>query len=577
MIKSFIDVTLKNFLSVGRNPVTIPLNSGFSVVVGENGAGKSALFLDGILFALYGKPYRNIRKGQLINSVNQKDCQATVRFLDKKGREWTVQRTIKPNHFRIWQDDEEIEPTAGLDDLQEYLETNILGMNISVFKQIVVVGTAGYTPFMELPAHRRRQIIEDLLEIGLFTDMAEINKREIKKLSEEVKDSEHQEELYQRDIQHKKTHLERVREQQDSKREQLEQELDKHEKNIESIENVIQELHDGIQGSEFQGLQQRLDKISDTQVKLGTITGELDAGIRQKQGMLDFFQQNQTCPTCEQEIAEEHRTQKINEFSGTISESQEKREKAEEKRGELQTRQQEVQDQKNRLDKLKSDLRHQQSLLEAEQNQLENTQNKLNAAANEGTGETDTLKDEIRGLAERMKKIRSTSRDLSNKLHMRRQIADMLKDTGIKTAIVQEYIPFLNSTINQFLETMGADYAFYLDADFKETIKSRGRDTFSYGSFSAGERARIEIAILMAFREVVRVKYGADIDLLILDEVTDGSADADAVESFMKLFRESCNNVIMISHNTLVTEQVEFNTVFEVTKQGMFSNVEVMQ
>lgn len=560
----------KNFLATGNDPIEIDLcNYPRTLIIGHNGAGKSTM-ISALTFALFGKDFRKINKPQLVNSINGKNLLVEVEF-ETKGKTYMIRRGIKPAIFEIYMDGTLINQSASSKDYQKYIEENVLNLNFKSFKQIVVLGSNNYVPFMRLPAQERREIIEDLLDISVFSRMNSILKEQMEETRDTLRELDTLIKAEQSKIELNEQFLESINKQKQDRKEKARSEIDRLMKENEETQKIIEGLID--QKSELEVRRDKFATIAEKKAEIESATNALSKAIADSNKHIAFFNKFDHCPTCKQTIDGIFKAEEIARHE-TLCETQQKtliEEQA--KLQKLAT----VLEQKNAafdaLDKLVRQISERQSSIHANNKFI----TKL---------EVDLQDDEIDASQEEMtKKNLKKSRKLvteyvnsKNKLINSREVENvaalMLKDTGLKTAIVQRYIPYMNELINEYLSAMDFYVSFNLDENFKESIRSRYRDEFSYENFSEGEKQKIDLSILFAWRQIARKKNSMATNLLILDEVGDSSLDEDGVKYVFEILRSMGEetNIIVISHRENMVDN--FDRVLKVIKKGNFSSVE---
>lgn len=564
---TFHDITYKNIMSVGNSPIVIQLDKhGKTLITGSNGAGKST-FLEAICFGLFGKPFRKVTKPQLVNSVNKKGLEVVINFKDKKHR-YKVTRGIKPNKFEIERDGKLIEEEAATGDYQEYLEKYILKMNITTFKQIVVLGTAGFTPFMLLPASSRRDIIEDLLDISIFSVMLELNKQQSKVIQGNIKDLET---TIAKMISEIRIHTQYEKDRRSKSKERIE-EL------TVSLVEVAQKFNACIDEIATltilmdEATTNLIDSVQGEITKTIGLLSELNAEINQINTTEKFISGADHCNTCKQPIGKDH---KIMIKEQSMSKITEIKQKAIGVKGQLDhlTSLQQLREQcVTKINELKSNIKTKTIEKDLVRSAAERIKDEIQSIKMQN--ETQDKKQEIKSLAVAAQELEDEKRELVSENHCRDVVNGILKDSGVKKLIIRKYIPSINTFINNYLRLLGANYNFVLDEEFNETIKSRGRDNFSYASFSQGERFRIDVAMLFAFRDLVSAKSGSMSNLLVLDEIYDSAADADGVDSMNKILSSLKDNVFIISHND---KHQGFDCHLQMKKVGNFSKMSVSE
>ncbi|MAT09149.1 MAG: hypothetical protein CL707_08630 [Chloroflexi bacterium] len=543
---NFHKIRWKNVLSTGQNFIEIDLDKNpTTLIVGENGSGKSTI-LDALTFSLFGKAFRNINKSQIINSINDRNCLIETEF-SIGNRHYLVRRGIKPNLFEIEVDGALINQDAKVRDYQEHLEKNILKLNYKSFTQIVVLGSSSFVPFMQLKSNDRRIIIEDLLDIQIFSTMNFILKSKVSNLKEE----QYQNEL---NLSKAETALE-LQEDFISKMKKSNKQLiasnqkkikDSH-KQVEKYNSLVATCDKEI--ATLQKLVNDFDKEQKKHQKLELYQNEIEKNVKKLEKEIEFYNENTDCPTCKQTIDDEHRNCEIHS--------------KEEKKVELS----------EAISKIGSDIKESLFVISEMQTTQENitkiqsTVTKHNVSISAINQYIEKINEEVNQLNEndvdvsdasaKLKKIKSEQKDFltlkeqhSNTQSIYDTASVLLKDGGIKTLIVKKYLPIMNKLINKYLANMDFYVSFNLDENFNETIKSRFRDEFTYASFSEGEKMRIDLALLFTWRAIAKLKNSMSTNLLILDEVFDSSLDEDGTSDFLKIIHSlgSASNVFVISH-----------------------------
>lgn len=564
----FNAVRYKNILSTGNAWTEIQLDRDKStLIVGENGAGKSTI-LDAICFALYGKPFRKINKPQLLNSINQKALEVEVEF-ETSGKKFRIRRGIKPNLFEIWRDGELINQDAAARDYQVYLEENVLKMNFKSFGQIVVLGSSTFVPFMQLPAASRREVIEDLLDIQIFTTMNTLLKDKVQTNKEEVQETKHQIDLLMDRITSAKEHN-------DSIRKMREVEVDKLKSKVRE-QVLFVEFEQYVLGDTEAEIDQLIASISDKQsVKskydsMVTIDRNLAAKKAKLVKEIAFYVDNDNCPTCRQGIEHDFK-------ENTTSEHRRNLEEIENAEAELSLKIQEVEKRKFEIGEIEDEVsalhlkasEHRANIRLA-MTGLKSIKKELEDAE-KSAEEIDMTR--IQELADSLKTQNEKQERLINDKEVLGIVSSMLKDGGIKTRIIKQYVPVMNKLINKYLAAMDFFVDFQLDESFNETIKSRFRDVFSYASFSEGEKLRIDLALLFTWRAVSKLRNSVSTNLLIMDEIMDSSLDNAGTEEFLKIINEltADSNIFIISHKG---DQLydKFDTVIRFEKHKNYSRI----
>lgn len=559
---TFKKLAYKNVMSVGAKPIVINLESMKKILItGKNGGGKSTM-LEALCFALFGKPFRNIKKNQLINTLNKKGLLVELWFDDGKN-EYYIKRGIKPNVFEIKKNNEEMTESASVKDFQLMFETDILKMNIQSFKQTIILGTAGYTPFMELPAGQRRTLIEDLINLTIYSRMDQLNKSVVKEIKQQMDALEIRLNGLRNEYEAHMSHIEKQRSMSDAFIGSLKVTYKGHVDAAKTLNGDIQTLAQNLSG-----------------VILGTYDAAMLNKCRQALAMIDakvnqietnknFFHTHDTCPTCKQSINDDWKHSIVSGLELELGVYGEKRTKAQTTFDELEAAQEAYEDAQTLINCLNHSVVVKKQLMAGELTRAKQLKSQIEQA--EKTAEIDTTR--VDQLAIEIEEARTEKTDLFEEMYARKIVLGMLKDSGIKAVVMKRYIPIINKKINSYLKMLGADYTFTLDQEFNEIIKSRGREDFSYTSFSQGEKARIDLALLFTWRDVASVVSGTEINLLILDEVFDSATDAEGVKAIHTILGAIKSNVIVISHRE-EHDRDQFNGHIRMVKKGRFTVME---
>ena len=543
----FKKVTVKNFFSVGNSPIQINLNTHKkTLVVGKNGSSKSANILDSIVFALYGKPYRKIPKPNIINSKNKSNTLVTIEF-SIGTNEYKVVRGLKPNIFEIYCNDNLINQDAKAKDYQEYLEKYILKINYNSFINVVILGTARHEPFLQMSQQDRRNLIEELLDIQIFSTMNVLVKEKISKLKEEFTSTNYNIDLTKEKIllqkQNIEEHKSNKQEQIDQKRKEIKKynfQITKVQGDIELIQKHIDVLQKKISDKE---------NIESKKVKYISLESKIESNVSKLKKENDFYENNDSCPTCRQEILFDFRRDQIEKNNKKKEELSEGLEKLSAEMNKIVSRLKEIQTiNKHILDHQSEIVKLNTSIIEIQKYITKET--KLINDINNG----------VEKIEENNEKLNEFILELKRHEEKLQQIADLkkyydfssilLKDGGIKTRIIKQYLPSLNKMINAYLSQMNFYVNFNITETFDEVIKSRNRDEFRYNNFSEGEKLRIDIAVLFAFRQIAKMKNSVNTNLLIMDEILDASLDLEGTDQFLDVIDGFGNdtNIIIISH-----------------------------
>ena len=567
----FRNVRWKNFLSTGDKFTQIRIDEYPStLIVGANGSGKSTL-LDAVSFALFGKPHRTINKSQIVNTINGKGCVVEVEF-DIGSHSFKIVRAIKPNKFEIWQNGNMINQASQSRDYQKYLEQNILKLNHKSFHQIVVLGSSSFIPFMQLPSHTRRAVIEDLLDIQIFSKMNQILKERNSTLKDEMVDVNYHLDLTKEKVEFQRKYIRDITEINKEQQEAKEAEIHKAESEIEDLQAQSKEATTFIvENQEKTNAESK--KLHDKKQSLQNYNHQFEQQISTVVKDAKFYEENKECPTCSQEINDTLRHEKMNQARDKAKKLQdaivevrneattvmESLEKVSEIQDDISSKQQEVHSNNVTIERLQKQITNLNSDI-AGLSGKDGDLGKANEELSSLLGDRDSFsEDKIRLVEEK------TYNDAAG---------EMLKDTGIKTKIIKEYLPVMNNLVNKYLSILDFFVSFELDENFNESIKSRYRDTFNYASFSEGEKQRIDLALLFTWRQIARMKNSASTNLLILDETFDSSLDHDGIDSLMKILYslEEGSNVFVISHKGDLLDG-KFRSKIEFVKERNFSRV----
>ncbi len=564
----FKSIKWKNLLSTGNNFTKVNLNGHErTLIVGENGSGKSTI-LDALCFSLFSKPFRKINKSQLVNTVNCGDCKVELEF-DIGKIQWKVVRGIKPNVFEIYKNGTLLDQASATNDQQKWLEQNVLKMNYKSFTQIVVLGSSTFVPFMQLSAPGRRDVIEDILDIRIFSTMNLILKERIKVNKEEVFDVENAMSLLKDKVTVQKTLIEDLRKQSQSNvshwnenieslREQISVADEAVELDMREVDSLTFELSEGEDPTD------RIRKLRDFKVTFNSKIKDLRKEIK-------FFKGNASCPTCHQDIksdlrdsmvsTDEDKITKLDEALDKITKDHNMLSKDLNERNEISTL---IKESQIKIKQSLSDINWKTKKIKEIQKEIESIKT--------DDGSVEKEKDKLLNIIQQGREKEILRKEIINKREDLKMVSEFLKDGGVKSSIIRKYLPVMNDLINKYLQKLEFYVNFNLDEMFNETIKSRFRDEFSYASFSEGEKMRIDLALLFTWREIAKLKNSVNTNILILDEIFDSSLDSNGTQDFMKILYNITdgNNVFVISHKG---EQIvdKFDNVIEFTKYKNFS------
>jgi len=544
----FKKLRYKNFLSTGQQFIEVGLDtSATTLVMGENGSGKSTM-LDALCFGLFQRPFRNIKKDQLINTINEKETVVEVEFTVGQN-EYKIKRGIRPNTFEIWCDGDMLNQDAAQRDYQKHLEQTILKLNFRSFTQVVILGSSSFVPFMQLRARHRRQVVEEILDIEIFSRMNLLFREKQKVQDELIKNDDFEYSILDTKIGDKKKHIEEISSLNLETIDQKEKEVKKSYVDIENYEEDVRQVKLEITTLQKEILDQT--KVNTKHKKLHTMEAKIENTCKKHKKDLKFFETHNDCPMCQQDIDKEYKKLMI----------QKKKNKVDEIDVGMKQLDKEIKTVEKRLEKINDTMvlirekellinRYDTSIIEitkyvdkiiAEIEELKNE--KLSTATQ--TGELNQLQEQLTDIE--LKKIKD--KEEKNYIDTARAL---MQDTGIKTKIIKQYLPIMNQYINKYLADMDFFVNFTLDEEFNETIKSRYRDEFNYHSFSEGEKLRIDLSILFTWREIAKIKNSTNTNLLILDEIFDSSLDSSGTDEFMRILQTTMikENIFVISHKS---------------------------
>ena len=542
----FESVCYKNFLSTGNVFTEIKLNeNSTTLIVGENGAGKST-FLDAITFGLFGKPFRSVNKPQLVNSINEKDCVVEIVFHIGK-RSYKIIRGIKPNVFEIYADGELLNQDARAKDYQDQLEKNILKMNYKSFTQIVILGSTNFTPFMQLSAYDRRIVIEDLLDIQIFSAMNQVVKSRLHTYKDEAAQLKIQIDNTKDKIELHKKHLDELKKNTKEIVDAKKTEVTENKASLSEFENEATEIETQIENLSIEVSED--DTVTKKFNKLNQLEAKIEGNIQKLEKDIEFYSVNSTCPTCDQAI--NNKEEKVHTCNSKISELNEGLNKLKEESDAVLQRINTIKATQKQLKLLEQDLVR----INTSRKQVRNYITKLEREIEEIESKpamSDEFKAQSKILLNDLQAFNEKRKNVSDALLTHDIVAQLLKDGGIKSKIIKQYVPVINKLVNKYLAAMDFFVNFNIDEEFKETIKSRHRDDFSYENFSEGEKKRIDLALLFTWRAVAKLKNSVNTNLLIFDEVFDGSLDINGTEEFMKLINmmNEGTNIFVITHKS---------------------------
>ena len=565
----FKTVSWKNFLSTGNVENTIRLDDQHStLIVGKNGNGKSTM-IEAITFALFGKPFRNINKNQLINSINKKNCQVTVEF-ESNSKQYRVVRGIKPNIFEIYCDGNLINQDAALKDYQKVLEQQILRLNYKTFTQVVILGSSSFVPFMQLPAAQRREVIEDILDIKIFSSMNAILKEKMVVTRDAIKILDAKIETEKTRIDNQKTVINLMVSAKKDAVDSIQLKIDENNAKIaESNANITRIMQ------EIEELRQKTTnkkEVDENIAKANLIKYRLQEKITNSNTELLFFNSNTVCSTCQQDIDDTFKQGLIEKLNAVVEDNTSKLTELATAMSKLDAQTKAITEVNNQITDKNIELSNHNNTVTILNSQNETFRKEIEAA-NSDIGDIEEEKRKLKALASNAVEIVVQKNKAMEERQLQEVSATLLKDTGIKTAIIKEYLPLMNKLINKYLAAMDLFVKFELDEGFNEIIRSRHRDEFTYASFSEGEKQKIDISLLFAWRKIAEMKNSVNTNLLIMDEVMDASLDGASTDMLLDVINEmnKQTNIFIISHKTTDTMKEKFDQVIEFQKRNDFS------
>jgi len=569
---NFTKIRYKNLLSSGNTFTNFDLDrSQTTLIVGDNGAGKSTL-LDALCFVLYGKGFRNLKKDLLVNSINQKDLLVEIEFTVGR-KSYKVIRGAKPNKFELYVNGTMLNQDATVRDYQEHLEKNILKMSFRSFTQVAVLGSANFTPFMQLKSVERRRLVEDLLDISIFSTMQDILKKKVTQHNIDVRETKHETELLEERISGLNEQMSLLQKNRDKKIAKYENTIQETQNNIDSVMKSI-----GVKQDEVKDKQR---SISDRDPQGDRLKRALDVEKRledsQKKALkeIEFYQNNDDCPVCKQGLNEDHKTKCIKEKSDKVAELKaavlsigETIEASRNRMAEIQTVIGEIEEIQRKIGLHQTEVLSNQKYVEKLNGEIKDLQSEINADSG--------VSDRLTSAEDDLDKLHTKKESLTDRQHYFDLATTLLRDQGVRQRIIKQYVPVMNKMINKYLANLEFYVGFELNESFEETIKSRFRDVFKYDNFSQGEKMRIDLSLLFTWRAVARIKNSVNTNILILDEVFDSSLDSQGTDDFLKLLNSlnEKTNAFIISHKG---DQLydKFEEVVRFEKHKNFSRIAI--
>ena len=566
----FKEVRYKNLLSSGNKFTTIKLNDAQStLILGENGAGKSTL-LDALCYALYGRGFRNLKRDLLINSINTKELVVELDF-SIGNKDYKLIRGAKPNKFEIWCNDILLNQDASVRDYQEHLENNILKMSYRSFTQVAILGSANFTPFMQLRAKDRRKLVEDLLDITIFTTMMQLLRKRKSNHALDVKENQHEIAILEERISGLNSQIDALRENRDEKILKFETTINQTQTNIDKLLGEVDEKTENVVEktrliTDKNTTEDRLKQTTDLESQLERARKKAIADIK-------FYEDNDNCPTCKQDLTGEHKEKCIQEKNQKVAEIKAAVSTLDTQIGELHDRIQTINTVQSEIDEIQREIGLSQTEIVSNQKYISKLQKEIESLEEEQEGNSDAHEQVLKA-EDDLHTLTKKKQHLADNGHYLEIATLLLRDQGVKEKIIKQYVPIMNKLINKFLAQLEFYVGFELDEAFEETIKSRFRDVFKYENFSQGEKMRIDLALLFTWRAVARMKNSVNTNLLILDEVFDSSLDASGTDEFMKMLNTLTEktNAFIISHKGDILYD-KFEHVIRFEKYKNFSRI----
>ena len=566
----FKRLTYKNFLSTGNVPIVVNLDmSQTTLIVGTNGSGKSTL-LDALCFALFNRPFRIIKKEQMVNTINNGDCVVEVDF-EVGTKKFKVRRGIKPNIFEIFCDGKKLNQDANNIDYQKYLEQNIMKLNYRSFIQVVLLGSSSYEPFMKMKPRYRREVVEEILDIRVFGLMDLILRSQQSDLQKKLTEVRHQCELIKTKYETEAKYLKTLETKGSDNQAVVQNRLEENNKNKIEYETKLQKLNEEIAVSqnELQGKEEVETKLN----QLNKLETKIETNISTHKKTLDFFKDNDNCPVCTQQIDQDFKGKKCEEEHGTISKLESGLVQLVEEISKHEQKVSAFSKVSNKISNMNLDLAKITSSLESLKSHSDQIQLDINNFNNKDV-DIESIKLELEKMSADLGVADANLTDVQEEKGYVDVLREILNDKGAKAQIIRKYVPIMNSLINKYLQAMDFYISFNLDEEFNETVKSRFRDTFNYNNFSEGEKMRIDLALLFTWRDIARMKNSTNTNLLILDEIFDSSLDGQGMDDFFKIIKQfEKENIFIISHKGDIlfdkfTNIIKFEKIQNFTQLG---------
>ena len=551
----FEKISWKNFLSTGNHLTQVNLSSDpTTLIIGANGAGKSTI-LDALTFSLYGKSFRKINKAQLINSTNEKDCFVSIQF-SINGVDWKVERGIKPNIFKIFKNGEELNQSSSALDQQKWLEQSVLKMNYKSFTQIVILGSSTFVPFMQLPAASRREVVEDLLDIRIFSSMNVLIKDKIRVIKDEIRTLELKKESLNEKVHMQRDFIQKIENEAESNIEFKNKKIDKLDDEVASLMKKTEYLDEEVKAQQLvlESYKGSSDKLKEFNTIKGKITQKISNIVKEHK----FFSENRVCPTCEQDIEESFRLNRIDDSQNKAEELRKGFEELQDAIKKEELRESNFKQTSGEISNLLNGISKNNTLISTCQKQIRDLEQEIQRITDQ-LANRNTENEKLITFQESLENTYKQLADKKESISYHDFTYSLLKDGGVKTKIIKKYLPLINQQVNRFLQIMDFYINFKLDEEFNETVESPIHEDFSYASFSEGEKSRIDLALIFAWREVARFKNSVNTNLMLFDEVFDSSLDSFGTDEFLRIIRFIIKdvNVFVISHKNGMEDKFE--------------------
>ena len=567
---TFNKITWQNFLSTGNTPITIKLDEyPTTLIIGKNGSGKSTL-LDALCFVLFNRPFRIIKKEQMVNTINNGDCEVSIDF-SVGTINYKIIRSIKPNNFEIYQNDKLINQDASTIDYQKYLEQNIMKLNYRSFIQVVLLGSSSYEPFMKMKARYRRDVVEEILDIKVFTQMDLLLRSQQGDLSKKVTEVRHGKDLIEQKVSLQGEHLKSLKSRTNATEERNRTKIEQNEEADRTYRKELQRLNENIaKQQEIIKLKPEVDKKTK---QLSKLESKIENNLETHKQTLEFFETHDDCPVCTQNIPEDLKSKKVLEEKETVSKLEDGLKDLLSEVTKVETQITQMDAVSKKIQDLNVDIAKINTSLEGIKKHSDDISEDLIA---EDGDSVETLEKKIEGLQSELTTLTDELLKIEEQKSYVDVVREILSDRGARSKIIRKYLPIMNQLINKYLQSMDFFVSFTLDEEFNETVKSRYRDTFNYNSFSEGEKMRIDLALVFTWRTIAKMKNSASTNLLILDEIFDSSLDSSGTEDFFKIIAEMQNeNVFIISHKGDILFD-KFTNIIKFEKEHNFTKLEVV-